>query len=137
MTTIILRTDDNKSFAIAHLQKLPVNREKPIWMVRVEPYKDKRSLEQNSLLHKWLQEIANQTGNSLEGVKEYIRSKYLAPVIEDWKDPKTGEFKILEKPRSTTSLGVKEMTILLNHVEQEAREFGVALSYPQEYGAYQ
>lgn len=130
--SIIMRTELTRKTAIDLVASLPVNHDRPIWHVTVKPYKKNRSLDQNSLLHMWIQDIANETGNEVGVVKEYLRMKYLAPAPKEWKDPLTGEINIIETPRSTTTLTVHEMTAFLNHIQQFSLDMGIALRDPEE-----
>lgn len=130
-TTFIIRNEDIKQNAISLIGKLPAH-DKPLWAVKVFPFVDKRSLAQNNLLHKWLTEIANETGNSMSDVKDHLKAKFLTPKTIQFKDPKTGEVLITEIIPSTSDLNLKEMSLFLNNVEQFAIDYGVALPYPED-----
>lgn len=130
--SIIMRTETTREHALSLIGRLPVDNDKPLWHVVIKPYRKNRSLDQNNLLHMWIQEIANQTGNDLETVKEYLRAKFLSPVFKEWKDPFSDEVSILQCPRSTTTLDTREMTTFLNQIEQFALENGCVLSNPAD-----
>ena len=71
-----------------------------VWSVTVEPYKSKRSLEQNALYRVWIDQIARDTGNTHGGIHDAVRDELLAPVFTDL-------FGVThESRRSTTSLNV-------------------------------
>lgn len=130
--SIIMRTDATRERALHLITSLPVNLDKPLWQVIIKPYKKNRSLDQNNLLHMWIQAVANETGNDLETVKEYLRARYLSPVSREWKEPVTGKVSIVEAPRSTTTLTVQEMTDFLNNIQQFALDNGIALPHPED-----
>lgn len=129
----IMRNAQVAQNAVNLINRLPLDNDKPIWEVVVRKFKRKRSVDQNNLVHMWFQIIANETGNDMETVKEYIKAKYLAPVFREWVDPATKEKSLVGCSRSTTDLTVEEMTAFINNVEQFALELGVILPMPEEY----
>lgn len=126
---VILRTEATRQHALSVVSALPIDENSP-FVVEIKPYVKKRSLDQNSLLHMWIGEIASQTGNEPETVKEYLREKYIQPVFTEWKCPETGLYRPKAVPRSTTTLNVSEMSEFLNRIDAWASGYGLTLSQP-------
>ena len=55
----IVKSDNQKAAAAAHLATLPVSLEKP-YSIKIEPYRHVRRLAQNRLLHMWCSETSKQ-----------------------------------------------------------------------------
>lgn len=77
-----------------------------VW-IQVETYYRKRTVEQNNVLHWYLQEIADETGMEMLDVKEQMAKKYLTVDQLDKNDnivcdPETG--KVMTRVKSTTDL---------------------------------
>lgn len=92
------------------------------WQITVEPYRKKRSLNQNAYLHMILGVIANETGNSIEDVKEFYKYQYLGtkPIL-------VGEIDCFVS-RSTTELSTKEMADFTEKIIAHAQtELGIIL----------
>lgn len=107
-----------------------LNLEKCPWQISISPYKRNRSLEQNNLLWLWYGVIAGETGHTSEEIHEYVKLKFLDPVLVDI----GGEVR--EVRRSTTKMKVDEMTMLLNAVHVwAASELGISLPLPEERNA--
>lgn len=127
-TTIIIKGMDQVRHVIDLLTRLPLDGTK---CVEIKDFKKKRSLDQNSLLHKWLTVIADETGNSLEAVKDEMKRKFLGVVMREFTYP-NGKVAMLPSLRSTTELNTKEMTTFLNQIEALASEFGIILPHPED-----
>lgn len=56
-----------------HLSKMKVER----IVITIDEWKSKRSLAQNRLYHKWVGEIADQTGADREAMHEYLKRRFL------------------------------------------------------------
>ena len=61
MTNYILRTEEAKNNCFLELVRSSVGEMPPIEVV-FRTYRQKRSVQQNALLHKWFDEIAKVTG---------------------------------------------------------------------------
>ena len=59
-----------------HIESLNLEGDTPYEII-VRPYKSSRSIEQNNLLHSWLRVIAEETGHTVEEIKDYVCSEYL------------------------------------------------------------
>lgn len=96
-----------------------------VW-VKIEDYSPKRSQEQNSFLHVWLQEIADETGHERDWLKGYFADKWLrVPKLnaagEEMPDPETGE--VLTRVRSTTELSKLEFSEYMDRIRLFCIEF--------------
>jgi len=95
--------------------------------VTIKPYRKKRSLSQNAYLHMILGIIADETGNSIEDVKEAYRDMFLGKVAVSL----GGEERIVG--RSTTKLNTQEMNDLLDKIRAHAAtELGINLPLPED-----
>ena len=95
------------------------------WEVTVSEFKRSRSEQQNRLYWRWLEEIAQHTG---EGDKDawhdYFRTKFLG------KRPVTIKGELIEVLPSTTKLNVSEMSEYMNHIQRECEPAGIMLTQP-------
>ena len=85
--------------------------------VIIRPYKSGRSVEQNNLLHSWLRAIAEETGHTVEEIKDYVCSEYLGSreYIGINGTPK-------RRLVTTSELSVEEMSSLIERVAQLGAE---------------
>ena len=104
--------------------------------LQVKPWREKRSLSQNSLLHMWLAEISEYLINSgrtdatPEWVKRNLKKTYLGCEEVTYTDFITGEKTTTWEPRHTSDLDTGEMHIFLTKVEAWCAQFGLALTIP-------
>ena len=106
---------------IEHIETLDLEGDTP-YEVIVRPYKSSRSVEQNNLLHSWIREIANETGHTVEEIKDHICAEFLG----------TKDYVGLDgKPRSrlmtTSELNVEEMSALIERVTELGALIGAQL----------
>ena len=104
-----------------HIESLDLDDGIP-YEVIVRPYKSSRSVEQNNLLHSWIREIANETGHTVEEIKDHICAEFLG----------TKDYVGLDgKPRSrlmtTSELNVDEMSALIERVTELGALVGARL----------
>jgi len=105
-----------------------LNLSKP-WSVTVAAKKSKRSIDQNSLMWKWLTMIADETGNSANDVHEWCKNEFLPPVFV------TVNGKTHKCRRSTTDLNTADMTLYLDRINAWAgSELGILLPHPDDLG---
>lgn len=102
------------------------------WSVTIEPFKKKRSLSQNSLMWKWLNEVAahvqRETGQDADDVHEFFKRKFLTPQVVE-----IGGETIMKY--STKNLTVADMTEYMNRVYAfVTSELGILLPIPEELG---
>ncbi|MDI9276196.1 YbcN family protein [Pantoea sp. EABMAA-21] len=102
----------------------------------LKPWKEKRSLSQNSLAHMWFGEISEyliKSGRSdatPDWVKRNLKRTYLGCEEITYTDFVTGEKVTTYEPRHTSSLDTGDMHFFLNQVEQWCAQFGLALTIP-------
>ena len=106
---------------ISKIESLDLEGDTPYEVV-VRPYKFSRSVEQNNLLHSWIREIANETGHTVEEIKDHICAEFLG----------TKDYVGLDgKPRSrlmtTSELNVEEMSALIERVTELGALVGARL----------
>jgi hypothetical protein len=97
---------------VEHINALDLDGGTP-YEVIVRPYKSNRSLEQNNLLHSWLREIAEETGHTVEEIKDYVCSEYLGS-REYLGINGTPKRRLV----TTSELSVEEMSALIERVAQ-------------------
>jgi len=102
-----------------------------VWIL-VETYHRKRTSSQNGLLHAYLQEISDETGQDMETVKSTVKLLYARKPLLD-KDgneqfnPVTGE--ILEYVQDTSNMNTVEIGKLIDNTVMFAQDFfGIILT---------
>lgn len=117
-----------------HLQPYLANGD--IYRLILKPWREKRSLSQNSLLHMWLGEISEyliksgRTDATPEWVKRNLKKTYLGCQEVTYTDFITGSKETTWEPRHTSQLDTGEMHIFLCKVEAWCAQFGLALTIP-------
>jgi hypothetical protein len=105
-----------------------------VW-ISIETYYKTRSLSQNALMHCYLQEIADNTGDDMERIKEILKKKFLTvPNLDRNGDimcnPVTGE--VMEYVKDTSKLTTIEMATFCEQIRMFAQDFGIYLEMPEE-----
>ena len=96
------------------------------WIVEIKRYRKKRTISQNSLLHKWLACISDETGNILEDTKNAYKEKFLpSKTVEIFGDT-------IEIRTGTHELNTKQMTDFMNLIEADAAGEGIVLPHPDD-----
>jgi hypothetical protein len=117
-----------------HLQ--PYLNDGQCYRLQLKPWREKRSLSQNSLLHMWLGEISEyliksgRTDATPEWVKRNLKKTYLGCEEVTYTDFITGAKETTWEPRHTSHLDTGEMHIFLCKVEAWCSQFGLALTIP-------
>lgn len=102
----------------------------------LKPWKDKRSLNQNSLSHMWYGEISDwliRRGKdfaSPEWVEDAMKHTYLGYVEREMVDVVTGQTTVLRSLRHTSDLDTGDMHFYLTQVEGWALSIGCKLTVP-------
>ena len=97
------------------------------WEITVKPYRKKRTLSQNGLMHMWLGIIADHLGYGIDEVKDIYRDKFLPKVPRQFGD----EERMVG--RSTVSLDTAEMGAFCDKIYAHATsELGLLLPIPEE-----
>ena len=103
---------------------LDLDLEKP-WDITIKPYVKKRSLDQNSLMHMWEQQIADETGNSKNAVHQRMMEEFLSPYQKIVMGKMTEYY-------TTTKLSTAEMSNYLDNIHSFAAAWGIHLPLPEE-----
>ena len=119
MKRYIIRNDGTQARCLKDISNLEYDSPHE---VIIKPYKHVRSVEQNNLLHSWVREIANETGHTVEEIKDHICAEFLG----------TKDYVGLDgKPRSrlmtTSELNVDEMSALIERVTELGALVGARL----------
>jgi len=101
----------------------------------IREYKRTRSLDQNSLMHKYFDIIADETGNTLQRVKDSLKKEFLTTDLKDDDgnivcNPKTGV--VMSYVRDTHDLEVEEMSKFIDEIRLWALDWGIYLPTPEE-----
>ncbi|MCI1672331.1 YbcN family protein [Citrobacter braakii] len=105
--------------------------------LQLKPWREKRSLSQNSLSHVWYEEISAyliKRGKSFatpEWVKDALKHTYLGYETTERVDVVTGEVTSVQSLRHTSKLETGEMHIFLCKVEAWAMNIGCHLPIPE------
>ena len=128
--TVIIRDEGMRTRVVQHIANL--NIAKP-WAITIEPYRKKRSLSQNSLMWKWVNEVAEHvrdaTGQDADDIHEFFKVKFLPSKIVEI-NGETIEY------RTTTKLSTAEMSQYMDMIYAwVTTELGLLLPMPQDWAA--
>ena len=95
-------------------------------------YVKRRSLSQNALMWKWINEVADHvqraTGQDSDDVHDFFKRKFLKPKVIEIAGETVQKY-------STKNLTVPEMTEYMNHIYAfVTSELGILLPIPEELG---
>tara|TARA_A100001037_G_C15093877_1_gene610452 strand:- start:968 stop:1357 length:390 start_codon:yes stop_codon:yes gene_type:complete len=122
VTNYILRTEEAKNNCFLELVRASVGEMPPVEVV-FRTYRQKRSLQQNALLHKWFDEIAKATGEySADDIKTLMKAKFSPRKLV------CGEMI----PTATSKLNSAQMAEFMDQVAAFAGTYGVALTQPDD-----
>ena len=125
--TIIIRDETLRKRVIGLLNNIDLTHP---WEVTIKPYRKRRSLSQNALYWKWLEEVvaevSNYTGHAKDEIHAFFKEKFCpAQTIEI-----NGEIVV---HRTTTRLTPAEMKEYMDQVYAFATtELGLVLPLPEE-----
>lgn len=125
MPTVIVRGPEQKAHLIRLVEGLGFA---PTMQVEIKRFVAKRSLPQNALLHKWFGIIADETGDTADGVKEDLKRMFLQMVERESRI--TGE--VVMEPKRTRDLSKEEMRDFMTRIEAWAATWGIALPHPED-----
>ncbi|WP_241609689.1 YbcN family protein [Rosenbergiella australiborealis] len=106
------------------------------YRIKVEPWRERRSLSQNSLQHCWYSEISRyliKRGKDFctpEWVKDAMKHSYLGYEEIERVDVVTGERKVVQELKHTSKLTTGDMHYYLSKVESWAQSIGCLLTVP-------
>jgi len=122
MTDRIIANEASRDAAIQAIRDLDLSR--PFRMT-LKRKASKRSLNQNSLFHMWCAEIAEQTGNDADAVKEALKQMFLHPRFIEMAGQQ------VEVRRSTAALSTEDMAAFMTQVEGWGRGEGYYMTAPE------
>jgi len=124
MQEFLITSPDSRQKAVDALMALGEGR----WVCTLKRYQKRRSLNQNALLHKWLEIIADHTGHDMEEIKAMMKDRFLA------KKPVTiGKVTRLIHP-GTANLDVSQMSEFMSKVQAfAATDLQISLPSPDTY----
>lgn len=126
--SFIIRSALQKKYACEAINNLLEDASNPLWMVRIIKYAKNRTLEQNRLVHKLFSIIAEDTGNTPEFIKIFLKERLLSPVIVE--GTINGEvipkYSLPETSRMTT----KELSEFVEKIYAWAHELDIPLPHP-------
>lgn len=94
----------------------------------IEKWKDSRSIQQNSLMWKWLSIMGNDMGYTKEEVYAHMINKF-APIYT-MRNIETG--KPEQKRMTTSMMDVRQMHEFMNQIDRFAAEFDIRLPQPDD-----
>ncbi|WP_273761559.1 recombination protein NinB [Aeromonas hydrophila] len=104
--------------------------------ITVKPWREKRSLSQNALLHLWMDEISDflirhgRIQATPEWVKDAMKHSFLGYIETERINVITGERITVSELKHTSSLDTGEMHYFLSHVEVWAVNINCRLTIP-------
>lgn len=124
MNKFTIRGQPQKDYACKFIQALNPDK---VFDVEVRPHTKKRTLSQNALMWKWLNEvvaqIADDTGNGADDVHEFFKRKFLTPKIIEI----GGE---VSERWSTKDLDTKSMSEYMEKIYAYCTAIGYVLTLP-------
>lgn len=107
------------------------------YRLKIEPYREKRTLSQNALAHCWFTELSKylikrgRSGCSPEWVKDALKATYLGFEETEFIDVITGQRTTRETLRKTSKLKTGEMFDFMTKVHAWALDIGCMLTTPE------
>ena len=121
MSKINIISEESRASAIGLLQSLNLEHK---WAVTIEKRKDKRSLDQNALLHRWFDIIGNELGDDPRSVKQDFKQMFAPRVRRS--SHVTGGTK--DDPMDTSDMDVTQFRDFMDRVDRFcASELGIVL----------
>lgn len=124
------------NFAAVGQRLQPYLNDGQCYRLQIKPWREKRSIPQNSLSHMWYSEISEyliksgRTDATPKWVKRNLKKTYLGCVEVTYTDFITGEKTTSWEPRHTSELDTGEMHDFLCKVEAWCAQFGLVLTIP-------
>lgn len=124
------------NFAAVGQRLQPYLNDGQCYRLQIKPWREKRSIPQNSLSHMWYSEISEyliqsgRTDATPAWVKRNLKKTYLGCVEVTYTDFITGEKTTHWEPRHTADLDTGEMHNFLCKVEAWCAQFGLVLTIP-------
>ena len=122
--TYIIRNDADRGRVVGLLLGLDTSRPTD---VIIGPHVKKRSLNQNSLLHKWFAIIAEFSGDSEASTKSDLKAMF-SPIVES--KIEAGRMR----PLDTSEMDTKQMSEFMDRVSAWAAGMAIRLPVPEDLG---
>ena len=114
----------DKIKVVEYVNKLPDGKK---YSVEIKLKREKRSVDQNSLMWLWLSCIYDETGNDKDTLHEYFKEKFLGS------ENRIAFNQSVTVRNSTTKLDTKQFTDYLERIQQFANvELGIILPNPDD-----
>jgi len=139
----VIYNEDEKKLAVAFIAALPIE---PNHYIRIDEYRENRSLEQNALNWVWCTHIAEEYGETKDAVHFRHKKEILVPIFERddeeyaemleavravYRKGMKTDAKLLErkivKLTSTTNANVTQMAEFLTEIERTYIARGIVL----------
>ena len=125
----LLATENDRNSVVGLITSLSLK--KP-WAITIEPHRKKRSLSQNGLYWKWLDEtvalVSKETGNDSDDLHEFFKQKFTMPKTFGVNGEACRRW-------TTTTLTTGEMSEFIDRVYAwVTSELGIMLQMPQHEG---
>ena len=122
--TFVIRNDADRGRVVGLLLGLDTSRATD---VIIGPHVKKRSLNQNSLLHKWFAIIAEFSGDSEASTKSDLKAMF-SPIVES--KIEAGRMR----PLDTSEMDTKQMSEFMDRVSAWAAGMAIRLPVPEDLG---
>lgn len=120
------------------IEQYVLSSDKPL-RASFKEWRNRRSIDQNSLSHMWYSEIAEQASKrdgdytfTLDEVKKKLKETFLGYEKVETKDLITGEEKVEQRLRKTSELDTGDMHFYLSQVEVWAIDRGFKVTIPRK-----
>ncbi len=124
------------NFSVIGQQLRPYLENGQCYRLQLKPWREKRSIPQNSTLHMWFGEISEylirsgRTDATPDWVKRNLKKTYLGCVEVTYTDFITGTRETTWEPHHTSDLDTGEMHHFMTQVEAWCAQFGLSLTIP-------
>lgn len=126
---VVIFSERQREYAIEQIREMPIDPSKP-HVLTVEPQKKKRSLSQNALMWKWLNEVVaivgDATGNDSDQLHWFFKQKFLKPEVVEVHGETAFHY-------TTTKLTPSEMSEYMDKIYSfVTQELRIRLTLPEE-----
>lgn len=127
--TFILWGEREREHALRSIYEMRIDPKHPP-EINIGPHKKKRSLSQNALMWKWINEVVDivcaDTGNDADQIHYWFKEKFLSPTIIEVRGQAV-------EYRTTTNLTAEEMSAYMDRIHAfVTQELDIRLTLPEE-----
>ena len=127
--TFVIRNERDREIALRTIYEMRIDPTHPA-EVGIGPHKKKRSLSQNALMWKWINEVVDivcaDTGNDADQIHHWFKEKFLSPTTAEVH----GE---VVEYRTTTNLTTEQMSEYMNRIHAfVTQELNIRLTLPED-----